>query len=177
MNSKKSFIGARQLGRGAARAHTGLVRQLVGYGRLDAPEQAELLSGLYAQEWGWFRNFFCPSMKHIRTEVEGSRKKRVYDRPMTPFEPFERIKACLGAAPKQPERMEKYALFFTPPVSFLIEATRGTVAVVTWSVKKVGMIAPYRVNKNARCLRMCREDDFLIDVVYLGAMTLRRKLK
>src|SRR5271155_2503504 len=104
MNSKKSFIGARQLGRRAARAHTGLVRQLVGYGRLDAPEQAEPLNDLYAREWGWFRNFFCPSMKHIRTEAEGSRKKRVYDRPMTPFE---RIKACLGAAPKQLERMEK----------------------------------------------------------------------
>ncbi|HEY5707721.1 MAG TPA: hypothetical protein VIS96_19335 [Terrimicrobiaceae bacterium] len=30
-------------------------------------------------------------MKHLRTEVEGSRKRRVYDAPATPFE---RLKAC-----------------------------------------------------------------------------------
>lgn len=62
------------------------VRQLVGYVRLADPRHAELLNDLYAREWGQFRNFFCPVMKHLRTEVEGSRKKRVYDQPMTPFE-------------------------------------------------------------------------------------------
>jgi hypothetical protein len=30
-------------------------------------------------------------MKHLRTEVEGSRKRRIYDAPATPFE---RLKAC-----------------------------------------------------------------------------------
>lgn len=28
---------------------------------------------------GWFNNLFRPAMKHLRTEVEGNRKKRVYD--------------------------------------------------------------------------------------------------
>jgi len=79
------------------------VRQLVGYGRLGDPSQAELLNDLYAKEWGWFRNFFCPAMKHLRTEVEGSRKKRVYDNPQTPFE---RLKACESVDPKQIERLE-----------------------------------------------------------------------
>ena len=51
------------------------VRQLVGYERLAEPVQAVLLNELYAQEWGQLRNFFCPAMKHLRTEVEGSRKK------------------------------------------------------------------------------------------------------
>lgn len=55
------------------------VRQLVGYGRLDNPAQAELLNALYLEEWNLFRNFFCPVMKHVRTVVEGSRKKRVYE--------------------------------------------------------------------------------------------------
>lgn len=80
------------------------VRQLVGYGRLDDPSQAEMLNDLYAKEWGWFRNFFCPTMKHLRTEVEGSRKKRVYDKPQTPLE---RLKACPGVDPEQIERLEK----------------------------------------------------------------------
>lgn len=67
------------------------VRQLVGYGRLEGERAAGLLNDLYAREWGWFRNFFCPAMKHLRTEVVGSRKKRIYDKPATPFE---RLNAC-----------------------------------------------------------------------------------
>lgn len=80
------------------------VRQLVGYGRLGDPVDAEILNDLYAKEWGWFRNFFCPTMKHLRTEVEGGRKKRVYDKPKTPFE---RLKACSGVDPEQIARLEK----------------------------------------------------------------------
>jgi len=80
------------------------VRQLVGYGRLADPRQAELLNDLYAREWGQFRNFFCPAMKHLRTEVEGSRKKRVYDQPMTPFE---RLKARGQVDREQIAKLEK----------------------------------------------------------------------
>ena len=80
------------------------VRQLVGYGRLEGEGAAELLNELYAREWSWFRNFFCPVMKHLRTEVEGSRKRRVYDRPATPFA---RLKASGQAAPATLARLEK----------------------------------------------------------------------
>ena len=79
------------------------VRQLVGYGRLGRPEQAAALNDLYAQEWSWFRNYFCPAMKHLRTEVEGSRKKRVYDRPKTPFE---RLKASGQLPPEKLRQLE-----------------------------------------------------------------------
>ena len=80
------------------------VRQLVGYGRLGSPEQAEALNDLYAKEWGWFRNYFCPAMKHLRTEVEGSRKKRVYDQPKTPYE---RLKESGEVAPGKLQQLEK----------------------------------------------------------------------
>ena len=79
------------------------VRQLVGYGRLGDPVQAELLNELYVREWNLFRNFFCPVMKHVRTEVEGSCKKRIYDKAATPFE---RLKACGTVAPEQIARLE-----------------------------------------------------------------------
>ena len=79
------------------------VRQLVGYARLEDPRAAELLNELYAKEWGWFRNFFCPVMKHLRTEVEGSRKRRIYDAPATPFE---RLKACRTAGKEQIAALE-----------------------------------------------------------------------
>lgn len=80
------------------------VRQLVGYGRLEGQRVAELLNDLYAKEWSCFRNLFCPVMKHLRTEVQGSRKKRVYDQPATPFE---RLKQSGKADPEKLARLEK----------------------------------------------------------------------
>ena len=80
------------------------VRQLVGYGRLEGEQVAELLNDLYVREWSLFRNFFCPVMKHLRTEVEGSRKRRVYDQPTTPFE---RLKQSGKADPAQLPRLSK----------------------------------------------------------------------
>lgn len=80
------------------------VRQLVGYSRLEGPAVAELLNQLYCQEWSWFRNFFCPVMKHLRTEVQGSRKRRIYDQPATAFA---RLKACERTDPAQIVRLEK----------------------------------------------------------------------
>jgi len=87
------------------------VRQLVRYDRLGDPAQAELLDALYAREWSAFRNFFCPAMKHLRTEVEGSRKKRIYDKPATPFE---RLKACGKADAGQIARLEKLKAGLNP---------------------------------------------------------------
>lgn len=87
------------------------VRQLVGYGRLEEAAQAEALNALYAAQWGWFRNFFCPVMKHLRTEVKGSQKKRVYDRPATPFA---RLKRCGQMEPGQLARLEKLKATLNP---------------------------------------------------------------
>jgi hypothetical protein len=87
------------------------VRQLVGYGRLGKPEQAEALNDLYAKEWSWFRNYFCPAMKHLRTEVEGSRKKRVYDCPQTPYE---RLKASGQLEPEKLQQLEEQIAQLNP---------------------------------------------------------------
>jgi hypothetical protein len=43
-------------------------------------------------------------MKLIRVEVRGSRRRRAYDEPMTPFE---RLKACKDGDPGQIARLEK----------------------------------------------------------------------
>jgi hypothetical protein len=87
------------------------VRQLVGYGRLEDPAQADRLNDLYVNEWNLFRNFFCPVMKHLRTEVKGSSKKRIYDEPATPFE---RLKACIGVDPGQIKRLEELKATLNP---------------------------------------------------------------
>lgn len=87
------------------------VRQLVGYGRLEGSAVTELLDELYRQEWSWFRNFFCPVMKHLRTEIKGSQKRRIYDRPATPFE---RLKACPQAQRAQLAKMHKLFVSLDP---------------------------------------------------------------
>ena len=87
------------------------VRQLVGYGRLEGERVAELLDALYREEWSWFRNFFCPVMKHLRTEIKGSRKRRIYDKAATPFE---RLKASGAVAPEQMARLEKLRATLDP---------------------------------------------------------------
>lgn len=87
------------------------VRQLVGYARLGDPAQAELLNALYTEEWNAFRNFFCPAMKHLRTETEGSRKKRIYDHPQTPFE---RLKASGKIGEKKIAELEAIQAAINP---------------------------------------------------------------
>jgi hypothetical protein len=93
------------------------VRQLIGYGRLEGEHVAELLNDLYAKEWSLFRNFFCPVMKHLRTEAEGSRKRRIYDRPATPFE---RLKQSDKADRAQLARLAKR---FAPLDPFALKDT------------------------------------------------------
>jgi hypothetical protein len=61
-----------------------IVRRAVGYYRYDTPEQLALLNRLYAL-LHWYTNFFLPVMK-LKEKVQlGSRKKRVYDDPQTPY--------------------------------------------------------------------------------------------
>lgn len=61
-----------------------VVRHAVGYGRYDTPTQLELLNRLYAL-LHYYDNFFLPVMKLKEKVRVGSRVKRVYDDPQTPY--------------------------------------------------------------------------------------------
>jgi len=61
-----------------------IVRQTVGYYRYDTPEQLELLNRLYAL-LHYYDNFFIPVMKLKEKIRVGSRTKRIYDDPQTPY--------------------------------------------------------------------------------------------
>lgn len=75
------------------------VRKLLGYGRFDTRTALAAINDLYRNELRWFQNFFQPSIKLIRKVRVGSKLKRKYDIPKTPFE---RV-AVSGAA--IPERL------------------------------------------------------------------------
>jgi hypothetical protein len=67
-----------------------VVRRAVGYYRYDTAEQLDLLNRLYAVMHHYV-NFFIPVMKLKEKVRKGSKTKRVYDKPQTPYA---RVLAC-----------------------------------------------------------------------------------
>ena len=62
-----------------------IIRQAVGYARFDSPYQQDLLNKLYLL-LRLRTNFFQPSMKLLAKTRIGSRVKKTYDKPITPFQ-------------------------------------------------------------------------------------------
>ena len=62
------------------------VRKLLGWDRFDTVEAVAALNDLYKNELRLFENLFLPSMKLLKKERIGSKVRRRYDKPKTPFE-------------------------------------------------------------------------------------------
>lgn len=80
------------------------VRKLLGWERYDTPEAVEAINDLYRHELRLWLNLFLPSVKLVRKLRIGSKVRRVYDRPRTPFE---RVRACGAADREQVARLEE----------------------------------------------------------------------
>ncbi len=62
-----------------------MVRRLVGYGRYDTPKQVKQLNALYAV-YRLYVNHFLPVQKLVAKVREGSKVKKIYDDPKTPYQ-------------------------------------------------------------------------------------------
>jgi hypothetical protein len=62
-----------------------LVRRLIGYDRLDTPEQQAWLDAFYTDDLRPFANCFQPVMKLVGKETVEGRTRRLYDIPKTPL--------------------------------------------------------------------------------------------
>ena len=62
------------------------VRKLLGWDRYDTREAVDAINDLYRNELRLFMNLFLPSMKLQGKQRVGSKLRRKYDRPQTPFE-------------------------------------------------------------------------------------------
>lgn len=62
------------------------VRKPLGYGRFDTPAAVAAINDLYRHELRWFQNLFLPSMKLVEKVRVGSKLRRRYDEPKTPFQ-------------------------------------------------------------------------------------------
>lgn len=72
------------------------VRKIFGYLRYDSQPALEAMNDLYRHELRLFQNLFLPSVKLLRKVRVGSKLKRLYEQPQTPFE---RLAVCPGADP------------------------------------------------------------------------------
>jgi hypothetical protein len=61
------------------------VRLLLGYQRIDQPELIPKINELY-RAWALFNNFFCSNLKLIDKTKVGSKYRKKYDEPKTPYQ-------------------------------------------------------------------------------------------
>jgi hypothetical protein len=60
-------------------------RHMLGYDRIENPDTLPLINDLYANEWSLYQNHFCPSLK-LKTKTRiGSRYRKTYEIPRTPY--------------------------------------------------------------------------------------------
>ena len=103
--------------------HT-FVRSLFGYARIEDPDLIPLMNEIY-DVWGKLHNYFMPQMKLVSKDRVGSKVKKKYDKPKTPFqrimesdaypedqkEQLRKIKATLNPIELQAELQKKLAYF------------------------------------------------------------------
>jgi hypothetical protein len=61
------------------------VRLLLGYSRIEDPDWLPAINDLY-RAWELFNNLFCPSQKLVKKVKIGSRYRKQYDDPRTPYQ-------------------------------------------------------------------------------------------
>jgi len=62
------------------------VRQIMGYVRYDTQEAVDTINDLYGHELRLFQNYFQPSVKLVKKIRIGSKVKKKYDSPKTPYQ-------------------------------------------------------------------------------------------
>jgi len=90
------------------------VRRLLGYARYDSQTALAAINDLYANELHLFRNLFLPSVKLVRKVRVGSRTRRIYGMPQTPFERVCASPACdperIAALQRQKQALDPFQL-------------------------------------------------------------------
>ncbi len=80
------------------------VRKLLAWDRYDTHEAVAAMNDLYRNELRLWLNLFLPSVKLVKKVRVGSKLRRVYDAPRTPFE---RVRECPQADPEKLAQLEQ----------------------------------------------------------------------
>jgi transposase InsO family protein len=81
------------------------VRKLLGWDRYDTHEAVAAINDLYGQELRLWMNLYLPSVKLLKKVRVGSKVRRVYDGPRTPFE---RVRQCAQADAEKVAQLEQF---------------------------------------------------------------------
>ncbi len=81
-----------------------VVRHLVGYGRYQTQAQVDQLNAVYAAACVYI-NFFKPVLKLKAKRRVGSKVKRIYDEPKTPYQ---RLMECKGLSPADKRKLKAW---------------------------------------------------------------------
>lgn len=87
------------------------VREIFGYDRIAQSDLVPLMNEIYAELWCPLQNYFIPSMKILRKTRIGSRIKKEYDQPRTPFQ---RLMECSDIAEEKKEEIRKIKATLNP---------------------------------------------------------------
>jgi hypothetical protein len=80
------------------------VRQLLGKERLGHPELVRLINDLCQIEWRQFQNFFRPTFKLKSKKRVGSKIRKEYEKPLTPYE---RVMRSASVSQEAKEKLKK----------------------------------------------------------------------
>lgn len=116
------------------------VRRLLGYARYDSQPALEAINDLYANELCLFRNLFLPSVKLLRKVRIGSRTRRIYGVPQTPFE---RVCASPAADPEWIAELKRQQQELDPfRLSSTIQAKLEQIFQLSWELAVRGKPDP-----------------------------------
>ena len=104
------------------------MRKLVGWDRYESPAALAALQALYA-DVRLFQNLFQPSMKLRRKSRHGSRLRRHYDGPQTPWA---RVRACAEADPVKVAALQLAQRVTRQPRATLPKVAHPPRAVTPW---------------------------------------------
>lgn len=79
------------------------VRSVFGHARIEDPSLVPLMNEIY-EVWGLLHNYFMPQMKLISKDRMGSKVKKKYDKPKTPYQ---RIIECPTVSEEVKENLRK----------------------------------------------------------------------
>jgi len=87
------------------------VRKIFGYVRYDTEQALQAMNDLYRYELCWFQNLFQPSVKLVKKIRIGSKTKRIYEPPKTPFQ---RVCKCKDVNLSKKQELKKVFQLLDP---------------------------------------------------------------
>lgn len=138
------------------------VRKRMGYVRYDSEEALEAMNDLYRNELGLLQNLFQPSVKLVKKVRVGSKVKRLYDAPKTPFQ---RVCESAQADAAKVAHFKKLLESLDP---FLLSQT------IEEKLDRIYRMAHHRKSPGASCTEKKESNGQRADVRAQGKKPLRR---